>query len=123
MYDDIINYNYKGKKHMSLYERSAQFAPFAALVGYGEAIYESGRITSTKILLSDDEKEEINNKIKESINKEITITYFVPDKYKEGGSYINYSGTVRRIDYVYKNIIFYDKKTINIEDIIFVKYD
>lgn len=40
-YDSIINLeHYKSKKHpqMSLYARSAQFAPFAALTGYEEEI-------------------------------------------------------------------------------------
>lgn len=40
-YDDIINLpHHKSKKHppMSLYVRSAQFAPFAALTGYEDAV-------------------------------------------------------------------------------------
>ena len=42
-YDDIINLpHHISKKHpqMSLYARSAQFAPFAALTGYEEAVKE-----------------------------------------------------------------------------------
>lgn len=45
-YDDIINMeHYKSKKHlpMSLYARSAQFAPFAALTGYEEAVAETAK--------------------------------------------------------------------------------
>ena len=41
-YDDIINMeHHKSKKHpqMSLYARSAQFAPFAALTGYEDAVW------------------------------------------------------------------------------------
>lgn len=40
-YDDIINLeHHKSKKHppMSLYARSSQFAPFAALTGYEDKI-------------------------------------------------------------------------------------
>ena len=40
-YDDIINLpHYEPKYHprMSKYKRSAQFAPFAALTGYGEEV-------------------------------------------------------------------------------------
>ena len=39
-YDDIINLKRPISKHpkMSLYQRSAQFAPFAALVGFEERV-------------------------------------------------------------------------------------
>ena len=42
-YDDIINLSRPESKHprMSLYQRSAQFAPFAALTGYEEQIQET----------------------------------------------------------------------------------
>lgn len=43
-YDDIINLpHHVSKNHplMSLYQRAAQFAPFAALSGYKEAIREA----------------------------------------------------------------------------------
>jgi len=43
-YDDIINLpHHVSKKHpqMSLYARSAQFAPFAALTGFEEIIKET----------------------------------------------------------------------------------
>ena len=51
-YDDIINMQHHvSKKHppMSLYARSAQFAPFAALTGYEDAVKETARQTSEKI--------------------------------------------------------------------------
>ena len=47
-YDDIINLEHhvsKKHKQMSLENRSAQFAPFAALVGYDNAVKETARIT------------------------------------------------------------------------------
>ena len=49
-YDDIINLKRPVSKHpkMSLYQRSAQFAPYAALTGYEgqvkETITDNGRI-------------------------------------------------------------------------------
>lgn len=45
-YDDIINMkHHKSKKHpaMSLYARSCQFAPFAALTGYEKLIDETAK--------------------------------------------------------------------------------
>ena len=55
-YDDIINMSHHvSKRHpqMSLEARSAQFAPFAALTGYEDAVSETGRLTSDKIELSE----------------------------------------------------------------------
>lgn len=43
-HDDIIDhphYQSKTRPHMSLSDRAAQFAPFAALTGYEEAISET----------------------------------------------------------------------------------
>ena len=48
-YDDIINLpHHISKKHpqMSLEARSAQFAPFAALTGYDDAIKETARLAN-----------------------------------------------------------------------------
>lgn len=45
-YDDIINHpHHVSKKHppMSMLERAAQFAPFAALTGYDAAIDDTKR--------------------------------------------------------------------------------
>lgn len=56
-YDDIINLPHPtSTKHprMPLYERAAQFSPFAALTGYEEAIEEVERLTCEKQELSDD---------------------------------------------------------------------
>ena len=50
-YDDIIDlphHRSSVRAHMSLHDRAAQFAPFAALTGYGEAIEETARITQEK---------------------------------------------------------------------------
>ena len=46
-YDDIINLQRPISKHpkMSLYQRSAQFAPFAALTGYDGQVKETARLT------------------------------------------------------------------------------
>ena len=47
-YDDIINLPHPTSKNhpcMSLHDRAAQFAPFAALTGHGAAIKETARLT------------------------------------------------------------------------------
>ncbi|RRD94124.1 hypothetical protein EII17_09180 [Clostridiales bacterium COT073_COT-073] len=51
-YDDIIDLPYPtSSRHprMSLYDRAAQFSPFAALTGHEAAIQETARITSAKM--------------------------------------------------------------------------
>lgn len=47
-YDDILHLpHHVSQKHpqMSMQERAAQFSPFAALTGYGDAIQETARLT------------------------------------------------------------------------------
>ena len=43
---------------MSMHDRAAQFAPFAALSGHSEAIEETARLADRKIELDEYEKEE-----------------------------------------------------------------
>ena len=125
-YDDIINLpHHVSKRHpqMSLYARSAQFAPFAALTGYDDAIKETSRETSEKIDIDDGLKSILDSKLQiimEQIkNKpEISFTYFIPDSKKDGGSYITVIGIVRKID-LYNQIIYLANNTeIPINDII-----
>ena len=128
-YDDIINLpHHVSKKHppMSLYARASQFAPFAALTGYGDAVNETARITGTRIELSEEMKEIINEKLN-VINKSITskplvtLTYFVKDKRKSGGEYTSITGNVKQIDLANGIIILTSKKGINISDLIDIK--
>ena len=72
-YDDIINLpRHISKKHpqMSLEARSAQFAPFAALTGYDEAIRETARQTEKRIEINEEVKRILNEKL-QLIKKEI----------------------------------------------------
>ena len=122
-YSDIINNKRKEPNYrhprMSIYNRSAIFAPFAALTGYSEEINETSRTTSSKIELSEEYKDKINEKlINIGTNQKVSIEYFVKDRKKTGGKYITISGIVKKIDYVKKEIIFEDKTIINIENII-----
>ena len=125
-YDDIINLPHhvsKKRPQMSIEQRSAQFAPFAALTGYDEAVKETARRTDKRIELDDGQKEILNNKLlyileNIDIKPEITFTYFVPDKRKSGGKYIEKTGIIRKIDMVEQYVQFIDKSKINISDII-----
>lgn len=124
--EDIINlpHHEPSIKHprMSIENRVAIFAPFAALTGFNDAINESSRITIDKKILSDDEMISINDKlnyIENNINSNplVKITYFMEDSIKDGGSYLEYTGNVKKIDINNSKLIFTNKKNININDI------
>lgn len=119
-YDDIINLPRPvSKKHpqMSLYDRAAQFAPFAALTGYEDEIKETARITEGFHPVLGREKEEIDQKLYElqqnqHNHPQISIEYFVPDARKEGGEYHTLTGKVRQIDSVNKQLVMENGITI-----------
>ena len=47
----------------------------------------------------------------------VTITYFVSDKKKEGGAYVDVTGIVKEIDEYERCIVMTDKKKIPIEQV------
>lgn len=105
---------------MSMSDRAAQFAPFAALTGHKEAVIEQGRITQEKRILSNEEKLEINEKIIEliTLKSKCRITYFEKDKTKSGGKYLNRVLSFKRIDELNKVLYFKENIQIQIEDIV-----
>ena len=124
-YSDIINLSRPVSKRprMSLEQRSAQFAPFAALTGYEGQVKETARLTNKKIEINEELKEILDLKIQliqEKIKEQpdVTITYFIPDDKKQGGKYKTVTNSVKKID-TYKNeIILIDGTTIAIDEII-----
>ena len=105
---------------MSMSDRAAQFAPFAALTGHKEAVIEQGRITQEKRILSNEEKLEINEKIIEMVKlkSRCRITYFEKDKTKSGGKYIQDVLSFRRLDELNKVLYFKENIQIQIDDIV-----
>lgn len=105
---------------MSMSDRAAQFAPFAALTGHKEAVIEQGRITQEKRVLSNEEKLEINEKIIEmvSLKSKCRITYFEKDKTKSGGKYIQNVLSFKRMDELNKTLYFKENIQIQIDDIV-----
>lgn len=127
-YEDIINLPHPDPKHhprMSIYARSAQFAPFAALTGYEEQVYETGRTTNIKHELTEEEMLQINDilvEVSKKKNCNVSITYFVKDAKKSGGKYYTLDGIVKKIDKYKKQIIVNDIK-IDISDIYKISID
>ena len=124
-YDDIIDLpHHISSKHpqMSRQARAAQFAPFAALTGYEDALEEVRRTTEQKPEPDEERVRRINSRLNyllESISSkpEIKVEYFVKDKLKQGGENHTYSGKLRTIDQYQKLLIFEDEKGIPIDDI------
>ena len=86
-YDDIINLPHPiSERHprMPMIDRAAQFAPFQALVGYGEAIQETVRFTDQKAELTEEEILLLDGKLRELADKisdgpTAEFTYFQPE--------------------------------------------
>ena len=130
-YDDIINLpHHISKKHpqMSLYARSAQFAPFAALTGYEDAVKETARETNERIDIEDELKSILDGKLQiilEQIKNhpEISITYFIADSKKNGGEYVTVTGLVKKVDLYNQYIYLIDYTEIPINEIIDISGD
>lgn len=125
-YDDIIHLpRHVSKRHpqMSMYNRAAQFAPFAALTGYGAAIAETARQTSPKIEMMEDDRQLMDRKLSilsSHLEEEptISITFFQPDERKAGGHYLTITGVVKSIRTNERIIIMKDRKKISIDAIV-----
>ena len=124
-YDDIINLPNPTptcRPRMSTLDRAAQFAPFAALTGYEAVVEEAARLTDARLELSEDMKTILNGKMQmivDNLDSEpfVTITYFVPDKRKAGGAYVDVSGIVKEIDDYERCIVMTEGIKIPIEQV------
>ncbi len=124
-YDDIIHLPHPDSpRHprMSLHDRAAQFSPFAALTGHGAAIAETGRLTDQRMELDEYEMARVDaelQRLQELLPGRPTasVTYFVPDERKAGGSYQTITGEVKRIDVVSGTIQMADRQLVPIADI------
>lgn len=110
-------------KRMPRQDRAAQFASFAALTGYEEAVRETARLTDCRPELSEDEKLNIDAYLKilrESIKSKplAGITYFVPDTKKSGGKLVDVLAPAVEMDE--KRIVFEDMTEVPIKDIVSV---
>ena len=125
-YDDIINLPHHvslTRQRMSMHDRAAQFAPFAALVGYDDAVAETARLTETRPELDEQEQRAINERlayIADHIHEhpEVRIKYFLPDKRKSGGAIVEVSGKTYRISDADATITLTDGCKIRLSNIV-----
>ena len=123
-YDDIKHLTrpqYDDLHPMSMHDRAAQFSPFAALVGYDDAVAETARLTDSRAELTEDEMSELNanlNRLLDSLDEQpqISVTYFVPDEKKSGGKYVEKVGVVRIYDSYVGELVFTDGVRIAVAD-------
>lgn len=121
-YQDIMNlphYELKYHPRMSMEKRAAQFASFDALLGFKEEIKEKGRRTTSKKQLTEEEITLLNYELQELKPKDkITLTVFIPDTKKEGGTYQEIEGFFKKINPITQEIIFQDKRKISLNYIV-----
>lgn len=122
---DIINMEYHGvmyRQAMPMSDRAAQFSPFAALVGYEDAVKETVRLTDSEMELSEDRMAQLNQCVqylRENIADGLTVkvVYFVADERKNGGKYITYVGKLRCIDDYSGELVYSDGMRISFSGI------
>ena len=125
-YGDIINLPHpESKKHkrMSMRDRAAQFSPFAALTGHDAAIKETARLTDGFVDLDESMKATLDEKlvlILEKLNEKpmVTITYFLKDEKKAGGSYEVAEGWIRKVDFYERVIEMGDRSKILLDHVV-----
>ena len=125
-YGDIINLPHHvspTRQRMSMHDRAAQFAPFAALVGYDDAVAEVARVTEKRPELDEQEKQELNAKLSELAEHiqdfpSVRIKYFIQDERKAGGAVVEACGTVKKLVADDKTIVLTDGTAILIPDLL-----
>lgn len=115
VYADIIDlphWQSPTRPHMSLNDRSAQFASYKSLRGYEDMVSEEARQTEEELQLEERELQRLNQKLallsdvlEDGEHPRLTFTVFLPDERKDGGKYVKVTGTVRRIDQAARQIV------------------
>ena len=128
-YDDIIHLPHPTSgKHprMPRPNRAAQFAPFAALSGYEDAVSETARLTDRMIEPDEDSLSLLNDRLHalmaDDSKPEVVLTVFEPDEQKEGGCYLPIQGRIRRVDEAARTLILTDRTVIEMERILRIDF-
>jgi hypothetical protein len=127
-YDDIIRLQRPDcgrRARMSLYDRAAQFSPFAALTGFDDAIAETGRQTQDRIELDRDALDRLDEQMQGLLEvldsqPEAEVVWFRYDERKAGGSYVTTTGHVKKVDTYLERMIFTDGRSIPLGEVLSV---
>ena len=124
-YEDIIGLPHHVSTvypQMSIYDRAAQFSPFAALTGHEAAVQEAARVTEERAELDEGEKERLNEILYTLLEKyqghpDISVTYFCPDARKSGGRYVTETGRIQKLDTFRRTILLDNQSEIPMDQI------
>lgn len=115
VYADIFHHPHhqsETHKHMSLYDRAAQFAPFAALTGYDDMVREEARYVEQQAVVDGPELELLNQKLTlisdvlaDGAEVTVSITYFIPDPKKKGGKYATITEKIKSVDTASRQLV------------------
>lgn len=125
-YEDILHLPHhvsSRRPQMPMADRAAQFSPFSALTGYEEVIEETGRFTEERPVLGEEDIQLLNRRFQLLLKREknpvpVTITYFLADKTKAGGTYMTASGFIEKIDILNRVITMSQGIHIPMDDIL-----
>ena len=109
---DLPHWQSPVRPRMSLYDRAAQFAPFAALTGFEDVMSEEARLTESRIELSESMREDLNRRLARASallaagrKPVLTVVFFEPDPLKAGGRYVTLTEEIKKIDPAARRLI------------------
>ena len=130
-YSDIIDlpHHQSGRRpHMSVYNRAAQFAPFAALVGYDDMVQDTAgmRLIEKKKILGEDDKQILEKKLqilRDHLKEqpEIEVIFFDDKDEVKGGAYRSISGSLKKIEEYPATLILNQGMEIKSVDILLIQ--
>lgn len=124
-YEDILHLSHpvsSRRAPMSMVDRAAQFAPFAALTGHDGVIQETARVTEPPVELTESRRAELDGwlrRLSDMVEEQpkVAITCFVPDVRKAGGAYVRTVGRVKRVDGFARKVMLVDGSEIPMDGI------
>ena len=119
-YDDIIHTPWPRptkRARMSLEDRAAQFAPFAALTGYDAVLAETARLTQNPVFLTEESLEELNAQLRRAqarldAQPGVLLTVYYEDENKAGGRFETVAGNLKKIDCYLGGLVLTDGREI-----------
>jgi len=102
---------------MSVGDRAAQFAPFAALTGYDAVLAETARLTQNPVFLTEESLEELNAQLRlaqarQEEQPRLQMTVYYEDDRKAGGRFKSITGNLKKIDLYQGGLILTDGQEI-----------